>query len=344
VIYAPDGDDDLLARLEPRLTSFGFGGESGPDTRLVVVPAGEGDAALPGAVSAVLSDREPRPGFDWVPHFGVEDIGLLRRMAETTWGVDLTAQPPSLTPDDAWSVLQDRVGAPALDGERALYEGYVADLEAYQSMPGAEAIDGRDLMPMVHDKTPTTPYDGHYFYQDIWAARRIAESRPAHHVDVGSRVDYVGFLTAITEVTFVDIRPLPVNLDRFNSVAGSLLDLPFEDRSLESVSCLHVAEHIGLGRYGDPLDPKGTERAAAELQRVLAPGGQLLFAVPVGRPRTCFNAHRIFDPYAVLEMFPELELVEFAGVDDVNSFRRERSLDELVGANYACGMFRLARR
>ena len=54
---------------------------------------------------------------------------------------------------------------------------------------------------------PTSPYDPHYFYQDVWAAKWVAETAPGRHVDVGSRVDYVGFLTSHTDVTFVDIRP-----------------------------------------------------------------------------------------------------------------------------------------
>jgi Caenorhabditis protein of unknown function, DUF268 len=33
----------------------------------------------------------------------------------------------------------------------------------------------------------------------------------------------------------------------------------------------NVIEHIGLGRYGDPLDPDGELRAIGELVRVLAP-------------------------------------------------------------------------
>ena len=160
-------------------------------------------------------------------------------------------------------------------------------------------------------------------------------------MDVGSRVDLVGFLTAVTSVVFVDIRPLEVDIEDLEPVAGSVLDMPFEDGSLESVSCLHVAEHIGLGRYGDPLDPLGTRKAAAELARVLAPGGQLLFSLPVGRPRVEFNAHRVHDPREVRSWFDGLELVEFAGVDDAQVFRRHRSLDELAGSTYACGMFQL---
>lgn len=171
----------------------------------------------------------------------------------------------------------------------------------------------------------------------------MAEVGPPRHVDVGSRVDLVCFLTALTSVTFVDIRPLAAEIEGLASISGSVLDLPYEDRSLPSVSCLHVAEHIGLGRYGDPLDPAGTRRAAAELQRVVATGGELLFSVPVGRPRVCFNAHRIHDPRDVRAFFGELELVEFAGVDDAGRFRRGRELDELAGENYACGMFRLRR-
>lgn len=220
---------------------------------------------------------------------------------------------------------------------------YVRNRRAYRALPGSEPLSWRESHPQLGDRLGTSPYDAHYFYQDVWAARHVAAKQPRRHVDVGSRVDYVGFLTALCDVTFVDIRPLEADLDRLEALAGSILQLPFDDRSLESVSCLHVVEHIGLGRYGDPLDPLGSVKAAAELQRVLAPGGQLLFSGPVGRPRVAFDAHRVQDPRTIVGWFDELELVEFSGVDDAGRFARDRSVEELAGSRYACGLFRFVR-
>lgn len=244
---------------------------------------------------------------------------------------------PPLLPATAWRLLRSATKPSGV-------LRYLRDRRAYGRLAGSQAVRWRNAYPVLAERVATTPYDAHYFFQDVWAARRIAELRPARHVDVGSRVDFVGFLTAMCDVTFVDIRPLEVELEGLTPIAGSVLDLPFSDGSLESVSCLHVAEHVGLGRYGDPLDPAGTVKAISELQRVVAPGGQLLFSGPVGAERVCFNAHRVNDPRKVVGWFDELELVEFSGVDDQGAFRRHRSVEELADARYGCGLFRFTRR
>ena len=95
--------------------------------------------------------------------------------------------------------------------------------------------------------------------------------------------------------------------------------LPFPDNSVESLSCMHVMEHVGLGRYGDTVDARGDLRAAGELSRVLKKGGQLLMVLPMNEiPRVVFNAHRLYSYKQVLEMFPSLTVREFSLVPPGN--------------------------
>lgn len=220
------------------------------------------------------------------------------------------------------------------------YPGYLSDMVKYSRMDGAEPIELANTYPCLFDKTSKSSVDSHYFYQDLWAFKKIYSLKPELHVDVGSNVNYVGFLTVITNVHFVDIRPLEVsNIENLKSVKGSILNLPYESDSLKSISCLHVAEHIGLGRYGDALDPLGTKKAASELTRCLAQGGNLFFSLPVGKPRLCFNAHRIHSPRQIIEYFGNLRLVELSGTDDKKQYIENIDIDILENSRYACGMF-----
>ncbi|MHC4657562.1 MAG: DUF268 domain-containing protein [Planctomycetota bacterium] len=220
------------------------------------------------------------------------------------------------------------------------YPRYIRDLRKYTKMVDAEPIKFSDTYPCLYDRTAKTSVDSHYFYQHLWAFKKIYALKPKLHVDVGSNVDFVGLLSAITKVNFIDIRPLDVSdIENLESIKGNILDLSYDDDSLESVSCLHVAEHIGLGRYGDPLDPLGTKKAAAELSRCLTKGGNLFFSLPVGKPRVCFNAHRIHSPKQILQYFSDLKLIEFTCTDDNKRFMQNINIDVLENAKYGCGMF-----
>jgi SAM-dependent methyltransferase len=110
-----------------------------------------------------------------------------------------------------------------------------------------------------------------------------------------------------------------------------------------SVSSLHVIEHIGLGRYGDALNPEGSRLAAGELARVLRPGGRLFLSVPVGRQRVCFNAHRVFAPTTIVLLFASLKLRTFALVDDSGRFSEDIAFDGVGDLDYGCGMFEFVR-
>ncbi|MCW5211926.1 DUF268 domain-containing protein [Desulfobulbus sp. TB] len=134
---------------------------------------------------------------------------------------------------------------------------------------------------------------------------------PKSHVDIGSHHTFVAHLSKVLPVTMVDIRPLALDMLSINFKKGSILSLPYPDNSLDSVSSLCVVEHIGLGRYGDPLDPDGTEKALQELKRVITPSGYLYISLPVDdRNITYFNAHRAFTEQYILDMFPDFDVVE----------------------------------
>lgn len=180
----------------------------------------------------------------------------------------------------------------------------------------------------------------HYFWQDLWAASNLFRAGVREHVDVGSRVDgFVAHILPFCQVTYVDIRPLDLPWPNFRFRQGSIAEMPFEDGAVSSLSALHVLEHVGLGRYGDPVDPEGTWKAARELTRVLAPGGKLLVGVPTGRERLCFDAHRILAPATVRAMFDGLDLVEFSFIDDRNRLIPNADIDRAAQAYYGCGLF-----
>ncbi|MCE7979648.1 MAG: DUF268 domain-containing protein [Caldilinea sp. CFX5] len=221
----------------------------------------------------------------------------------------------------------------------AEYKRYLQELYKYSQMQDAEPIQIGDLNPILFERSNTSKFDAHYFYLNIWAAKRLMSTKPSIHVDIGSAINFVGFTTCFTKIIFIDIRPLLVELQDYQSLPGSLMALPFAERSINSISCLHVAEHIGLGRYGDPLDPAGTKKAINEMKRVVASGGNLFFALPVGKPRLCFNGHRVHSVSQILYYFDGLQLLEFSGVDDHGIYREHISLDIFDSARYACGFF-----
>lgn len=150
-----------------------------------------------------------------------------------------------------------------------------------------------------------------YFYQDAWTFEKIIERKPEAHVDAGSHHKFVALLSKVVPLTMVDIRPLSLPLASITFRSGSILDMPFSDDAVQSLSSMCVIEHIGLGRYGDSLDPHGSEKAVKELKRVLAKGGHLYISVPIeDRNRTHFNAHRTFREEEFLALFEPLVVLE----------------------------------
>ncbi|HWD90006.1 MAG TPA: class I SAM-dependent methyltransferase [Mucilaginibacter sp.] len=197
------------------------------------------------------------------------------------------------------------------------------------------------LWPIMTDKTSTTDFEPHYLYHPAWAARILAKTRPDKHIDISSALIFPAMVSAFLPVEFYDYRPADVKLSDLTCKKADLLNLPFADNSIYSLSCMHTIEHVGLGRYGDEIDYDGDLKAAKELKRVLAEGGNLIMVTPVGAPRIEYNAHRIYAYKQVVDMFYPLELVEFALVpDDYKQFGLINTDEETADKQqWGCGCF-----
>ena len=201
-------------------------------------------------------------------------------------------------------------------------------------------ISFKNIYPCIKDKTVKTGFDRHYVYHTSWAARKVREIDPKFHTDISSSLYFSGIVSAFVPVKFYDFRPADLGLDNLDCLNADLTDLPFESNSVSSLSCMHVVEHIGLGRYGDPLDSEGDLKAIRELKRVLAKDGSLLFVVPMGNEaKVEFNAHRIYTYAMVAGYFKDFEIKEFIYIPENDGVPIVNKKDLRIKDNYGCGCF-----
>ena len=230
-------------------------------------------------------------------------------------------------------------------GAKLKWAAFQRDFRAFAALSALSdrfPVRWEDRLPCLYDKTAATAFDRHYIYHPAWAARILSRTKPSEHTDISSTLAFCTLVSAFIPVKFYDYRPAALRLSGLVSEHADLTALPFDSESVSSLSCLHTVEHIGLGRYGDPLDADGDLKAMAELKRVLAPGGTLLFAVPLGRPRLLFNAHRIYSYDQITACFAGLDLVEFSLIPDDTQAEGliEKATREMADAqSYGCGCF-----
>ncbi|MBP9819213.1 DUF268 domain-containing protein [Candidatus Woesebacteria bacterium] len=225
------------------------------------------------------------------------------------------------------------------------YFNFIKDFLAFKKLSqgnGRFSISWHERNPQLFDKTSDTDFDSHYIYHPAWAARIVAKNKPTKHVDISSVLNFSTLVSAFVPVAFYDYRPANIRLPGLTSEKADLTALPFADNSIESLSCMHTVEHIGLGRYGDPLDPNADRKAMSELSRIVAHGGSFLFVTPVGKPTIHYNAHRIYSYEQIISYFPDLQLQEFSLVTD--NWREEgivtHASKQLADTQtYGCGCF-----
>ena len=199
-------------------------------------------------------------------------------------------------------------------------------------------------LPILSDRYMASGVaQGHYFHQDLWAARHVYAQHPRRHVDIGSRIDgFVAHLLVFREVEVLDVRELKSAVSGLHFRQADLMLAGSVDTSTtDSLSCLHALEHFGLGRYGDPINADGWYTGLQNLAYMLCNAGRLYLSVPVGPQVIEYNAQRIFAPGTIVDAAHTLglALVEFSYVDDTGVFHEKCHIDEASACQFGCGCY-----
>ncbi len=252
--------------------------------------------------------------------------------------------------------FQSIAGLPRFIKNMFDYNLKVKKLFSSNMWPKSHSIGIGALYPVLNDFAESAGSNiGHYYHQDLYVAKKIFKTKPRVHLDIGSRVDgFIAHLLAFGQKTVLaDVRPIRCNDINLSSV---ILDLsePLEPRDFSrfsSISSLHVVEHVGLGRYGDKVDPVGHIKAINNLVLLLSKNGLLYLSFPIGQiSRVEFNAHRVVSLADSKKFFDQagLDIVDFAYVDDAGDLNCPESLGGIdflnsYGLNYGCGIWTLKK-
>lgn len=111
-------------------------------------------------------------------------------------------------------------------------------------------------------------------------------------------------------VTGLDLRPYPFRHDLFDFVQADILQWQPPENRFDVAISISTVEHVGLGAYGDPIEPNGDSIAVQKLLRCIRPGGRLFLTVPAGKATTT-QLMRIYDPERLNRLLPDAETVRF---------------------------------
>jgi Caenorhabditis protein of unknown function, DUF268 len=142
-----------------------------------------------------------------------------------------------------------------------------------------------------------------------WVFSRLGSKRRGILLEIG---DVLGPALCRTgfHVETVDLHPRASLPGRpWTPVRGDVRALDIDER-YESAVSISTLEHIGMGHYGDVIDPEGDVQTVAAIFRSLKPNGTLLITVPLGsrgtdtwqRQYTMERLGRLFGKFRLREL------------------------------------------
>ena len=142
-----------------------------------------------------------------------------------------------------------------------------------------------------------------------WILRNIPSKGKV--LDIGSTGSQLPLMLAGIgyEVWTIDIRKYEYDgiINNLHCVIGDIRKTQFSDSFFNIIIAVSTIEHIGLGRYGDPIDAEGDGNAIQEIIRILADKGVLLITVPFGK-RSVSKTHRVYNEQLLHSLLSEFKI------------------------------------
>ena len=158
-------------------------------------------------------------------------------------------------------------------------------------------------------------------------------------LDIGGGNSYSTIIPALFKFNNARILSLDVTSQNSKSsfgieyINGNSINIDLSNDSVSVVSIISTLEHIGLGRWGDPIDPEGDIKTMQEIRRVLKRGGHCILTIPFGYPTVVFNLHRIYDEGRIKTISEGFEIVLEEYSMNGKSSNREDTIDIKVSKN-----------
>lgn len=216
-------------------------------------------------------------------------------------------------------------------------------------------------MELVGDASADpTEFFNYYDAFAFWLFEKLKNYKKLKEIGSGKRILDLGnkkmcnaLLSSENEVYAIVLKDCGDKISNVKWVVHDVVKpLPFPDHTFDiftSASTLHI---VGLGRYGDELNPNTLINFISELDRVMKKESHLIFCSTYGKNFLRFNDGWVFDIDTWKKLFSKWELVDWlidnwSGLHRKNfekRFTKDLSLDGWYEGEYRVIFLHFMRR
>jgi Caenorhabditis protein of unknown function, DUF268. len=153
----------------------------------------------------------------------------------------------------------------------------------------------------------------HYDAYSFWLAEKLGiMGNNQKIVDLGNRKVTNALLSLTNDVTAIVLDHCDDRISKVQYVKHDISDpLPFPDNSFDIFTSLGTLQLVGLGRYGDKLNPYVLIDFIAELDRIMKRESHLIFSSSLGPNYLYFNNGWGLEFETTLQLFSKWKLVDY---------------------------------